>query len=88
MNVIFRHSFAKDLKQIRERALLQRVQELIVQMEGANSLDEVGHIKKIQGSTGYYRVRLGDYRLGIRVDGETVVLVRFLHRKEIYRYFP
>jgi mRNA interferase RelE/StbE len=88
VKVIFKQSFAKDLKQIRERPLLQRVQEAIVEMEGANTLDEVRHIKKIQGSTGYYRMRLGDYRLGMRVDGEAIVLVRFLHRKEIYRYFP
>lgn len=36
----------------------------------------------------YYRIRVGDYRLGLALEGDTVILVRFLHRKEIYRYFP
>jgi len=36
----------------------------------------------------YYRIRLGDYRIGLVVNEQTVVFVRFLHRREIYRYFP
>jgi mRNA interferase RelE/StbE len=36
----------------------------------------------------HYRIRIGDYRLGTTMDGETVVLRRFLPRGEIYRYFP
>ncbi len=34
------------------------------------------------------RIRIGDYRLGIIFDGETLIFERVLHRKEIYRYFP
>jgi mRNA-degrading endonuclease RelE of RelBE toxin-antitoxin system len=35
-----------------------------------------------------YRIRIGDYRLGIIFDGETLIFERVLHRKGIYRYFP
>lgn len=42
----------------------------------------------MQGYANHYRVRVGDHRLGIIVDGETVILVRFLHRRDIYRHFP
>jgi hypothetical protein len=28
------------------------------------------------------------YRLGLYLEQDTVVLVRLLHRKEMYRYFP
>ncbi|NPA92437.1 MAG: type II toxin-antitoxin system RelE/ParE family toxin, partial [Chloroflexi bacterium] len=38
--------------------------------------------------TSFYRIRLGDYRLGLEIEGDTVVFVRFLHRRDIYRYFP
>lgn len=34
------------------------------------------------------RLRIGDYRLGMIVEGEVVEIVRFLHRRDIYRYFP
>ena len=36
----------------------------------------------------YYRARIGDHRLGIALEGDVVVLVRFLHRRDIYRLFP
>jgi mRNA interferase RelE/StbE len=36
----------------------------------------------------YYRIRLGDYRVGLKIENNTVCFVRFLHRKDIYRYFP
>jgi mRNA interferase RelE/StbE len=47
------------------------------------------YTKKIEGYETYYRIRIGDYRLGMEaISGREVVLLRFLHRKDIYRYFP
>lgn len=88
MNVAFKNSFLKDLRKIKEHALAMRVKEVIESIEQASTLQEIGNLKQLKGSTGYYRVRVGDYRIGLRVDGETITLVRFLHRKEVYRYFP
>ena len=34
------------------------------------------------------RSRMGQYRIGFYYGNKTVELVRILHRKEIYRYFP
>nr|WP_293145269.1 type II toxin-antitoxin system RelE/ParE family toxin [Okeania sp. SIO3I5] len=42
-------------------------------------------MKKFKGEAEYYRIRVGDYRLGIKVNDGVVFLVRILHRKEIYR---
>jgi mRNA interferase RelE/StbE len=36
----------------------------------------------------FYRVRIGDYRIGLELAGDELIFVRCLHRKEIYRYFP
>jgi mRNA interferase RelE/StbE len=36
----------------------------------------------------YYRIRIGNYRLGLRYDSNSVTLLRFMHRKDIYTYFP
>ncbi|MCC5620529.1 type II toxin-antitoxin system RelE/ParE family toxin [Nostoc sp. CHAB 5715] len=33
-------------------------------------------------------MRVGDYRIGFTVAGDTITFVRVLHRKDIYRYFP
>ena len=38
--------------------------------------------------TSYYRIRIGDYRIGIKGEGDVIVLMRVMHRKDIYRVFP
>lgn len=88
MKVIFKSSFLKDLGKIKDRALAVRVKKVIESIEQAATLQEIASLKSLKGSTGYYRIRVGDYRIGLCFDGETIVLVRFLHRKEVYRYFP
>jgi mRNA interferase RelE/StbE len=88
MKVTFKKSFVKDLRKIRERALGMRVRELIESIERASSLQEIPNLRHLKGATGYYRIRVGDYRIGLYVKGETVTLIRFLHRKDIYRHFP
>jgi mRNA interferase RelE/StbE len=35
-----------------------------------------------------YSIRIGDYRIGLALEKDTLVFVRCLHRKEIYRFFP
>lgn len=88
MKVQFERSFAKDLKAVDDRTVLRRVQSLIEQLESSTRLQDIAQVKALEGERGYYRVRVGDYRLGIVLEGDTVILVRILHRKEIYRYFP
>jgi len=51
-------------------------------------LSDIQNLKKMQGYDTFYRIRLGDYRIGIEVVADQVILVRILHRKYIYRYFP
>ena len=88
MKAEFRDSFAKDLKGVKEKGLLQRVQEMIEAIEKAGSLAELPNLKKLKGGGNYFRVRVGDYRVGIALENKTVIFVRFLNRKDIYKYFP
>jgi mRNA interferase RelE/StbE len=88
VNIAFEASFARDLKRIKNKSLLQQVQHIIDQVKAAPALDDVSSLKKMQGYETFYRIRLGDYRIGIEVMGEQVIFVRILHRKDIYRYFP
>jgi mRNA interferase RelE/StbE len=81
-------SFAKDLAQIKDRHLCIRIGDCIEQVQKADSLSQISSLKKITLKSHYYRIRLGDFRLGIKVDGTTVIFIRALNRKEIYRYFP
>ena len=46
------------------------------------------YIKKIEVYDCHYRLRVGDYRLGLKVSGDTVEVIRFLHGRDICRRFP
>lgn len=50
MKLEFRGSFAKDLKSVRDKALLKRVKELIEEVERAESLTEISNLKKLKGA--------------------------------------
>ncbi len=88
MKVAFRESFAKDLKNIKLQSVLSRVREVIETIEKADSLSKLANLKKLRGGGNFFRVRIGDFRLGIVIENDTVIFVRFLNRKDIYKYFP
>jgi mRNA interferase RelE/StbE len=84
----FRKSFTRDLKKLKDPTVMKRVKVVIEELETARHLGELTNVKKVSGSGNFYRVRVGDYRLGIALEGDTVEFVRCLHRRDIYRYFP
>jgi len=88
VNAAFRKSFTRALLAVRDQSLLVRVRSIIEAVEQAHSLGEIANLEKITGWKRYYRIRVGDYRVGLVVEGNTVTFVRFLHRRDIYRYFP
>ena len=89
MNIEFKKSFARDLKKKTKDANLRlRIQEIIQQVEDADRIAEIKNLKKLRAEGNYYRIRLGDYRIGLTIEADTLCFVRFLHRSEIYRYFP
>ncbi|WP_373528766.1 type II toxin-antitoxin system RelE/ParE family toxin [Nostoc sp.] len=88
MNVEFKKSFEKDLSKIRNQTLQQRIQAVIEEVENAENLGGVNNIKKLKTDGDYYRIRIGDYRIGLTISDGVIVFVRALQRKDIYRYFP
>jgi mRNA interferase RelE/StbE len=88
LKVEFKSSFAKDLRKIKERKIRQQVLGIIEQIEKARNLQDIPEVKKLQGADNYFRLKLGDYRIGLILEQDRVLFVRFLHRKDIYRYFP
>lgn len=88
MNAAYRQSFTRDLKKIKDRSVLDRVRQAIHQVEAADTLQEIGDVRKITGTTNSYRIRVGQYRIGVVVDSHTVEFVRCLPRRDLYRFFP
>jgi len=36
----------------------------------------------------FYKVRFGNYRLGLALENEIIVVKTVMHRREIYKFFP
>ena len=88
MNVEFRKTFEKDLRKLRDKTLLNKIRVTIEDVESAQTPDEISNVKKLKGEAGYFRIRVGDYRIGLFLQEDAVLFVRILHRREFYRYFP
>lgn len=88
MKVEFLKSFSKDLDNIKTAAVKQSLIRLIQRLEDVDALQEIPNTKKLKGHRNAFRIRVGDYRLGLFYEHPRITLARFLHRKEIYKLFP
>ena len=90
MQIDFKNSFLKDIRAIKDKTTLSYLEEFIKAVETADSLAQIPKLKKLKGKKNklHYRSRIGNYRVGLVIEQDVVSFVRFLHRKEIYRYFP
>ena len=88
MRLDIRPSFNRDLRRIRDRDVRQKLTLKIQEIEAASNFTQVTDVLKMQGHDIHYRIRVGNYRLGIAVEGDVVILLRFGHRRDFYRGFP
>ena len=88
MNVQFRASFSKDLRNINNKNLMTQIRETVALVENTQRLQDIPNLKKLKGGSSYYRIRVGNSRIGLTFENDIVTFVRCLNRKEIYRYFP
>jgi len=88
MQVEFLSKFNRDLDRIHHQSVRTAIIKVIGEVKIARTLTEISNLKKLKGFRSAFRIRLGEYRIGIFVEGQTIEFARILHRKEIYRYFP
>ena len=90
METEFKDSFLKDIRSIKDKKLLSRLEQFILAVESVDNLSQIPNLKKLKGQKNkiYYRSRIGNYRVGLIIKQDIVIFVCFLNRKEVYRYFP
>jgi mRNA interferase RelE/StbE len=90
MKIAFKNSFLKALNKLKDKSLKENIFEAILVAEEAETLDVIPNLKKLKGYTVYFRMRIGDYRIGLKWEDDEQVLyfVTFEHRKDIYKTFP
>lgn len=81
-------SFEKDARSIKDKNLKIRLDAVLAEIENAQGIADLTGVVAMIGHPGYYRLRIGDYRLGFQMRGDVMILCRILHRREIYRRFP
>jgi len=88
MEVTYLKSLEKDLKKIKDKKLLQSLANVFVKLEETKTLFEISGVIKMVGHSDAYRIRVGDYRLGVFYSEEIVTIARFIKRGDIYKLFP
>lgn len=81
-------SFQKDLDKINDEKIKISVVEIIRDIQTVKTISSIKNFKKLTGYKNKYRIRLGDYRIGLEYNENTLIFIRFLNRKEIYQKWP
>ena len=88
MKVSFDKSFYKRLIKIKNKTVLEKVKQTILQAEAATDIQHIPNIKKMEGFRYFYRIRIGDHRIGIELRKNTLWFITVANRKDIYKNFP
>ncbi len=88
MLVKYEKSFLKDIQKLNNKKIAKRLQVLLETFEENQNLQNTPNIKKLKGSNSYYRLKIANYRLGFSYENNKIDIIRFLHRKDIYKLFP
>ena len=75
-------TFLKDLKSLKSASAYELIKVLVFEeIPNCQSFNEIRNLKRLKGAE-------NTCRIDIFFKNETIIFVRVLNRKEIYRYFP
>ncbi len=82
INIIVQPAAHRDIKAL-DQQTKKRIFSTLDDFSKGNHVD----IKKLQGNTDYWRIRVGDYRiiLDIILLDNIAYILRVRHRREVYR---
>ena len=88
MEVSYSKKFLKQLAGTPSDVRLKVENFIFNDLVAAVSVSELGKIEKMQGYDNFFKVRFGNYRLGLMIDDGRISVKAIMHRKEIYKFFP
>jgi len=88
MDTLYKPLFERTIKKITDKLLKGEIKQVICSVEKAHDIRDIPELKKMQGYKIHYRIKVGSYRIGITIVGDTVTFIAFGHRKDIYKFFP
>lgn len=66
----------------------RKIAIIIDALAKAKNRSEIANIEKLQGFENYYKIRVEYLRIGIKIVNETITLITFQKRGDIYKHFP
>ncbi len=88
-NVEYTKRFLKELAKL---PIEIQTKAEVIAFDQILSIDpfELGYVEQMKGYPDKYKIRIGDYRIGITMDkvNRLIIFQRIAHRKDIYRIFP
>jgi len=88
MEVQFTKTFSKQIDDIKDKTLLLKLSSVVKEVMAAKTSKDILNIKKLKGHSDAFRIKIGDYRVGLFVENKEVTFAYFSHRKDIYNRFP
>jgi len=88
MQVDFTKHFSKRLDHLRDEDLRNRLRQVVSVVINAVNVWDIPNLKKLKGHPSAFRIRLGDYRVGLFIENNRAIFAAFEHRKDIYNKFP
>lgn len=88
MDINYSKAVIKDVQKVKDQKLISKIDSVVKAVKEAETIEDVSGVKKMKGHSSAYRIRIGDYRLGFYLLGNTVLLARFVKRNDIYKLFP
>ena len=83
-SVVLTKSAEKDLYNLPQSVIVKIISALKLLEEEPRPTG----CKKLKGYKNLWRIRIGDYRIGLEYRNSKVIFRRILLRKDIYKYFP
>ncbi len=88
MKVKYSKKFLKQLAAV-PSDIRSKIESFVFdELVSTTSIYEMGRVEKMKGYDGFYKVRFGNYRLGLVIENEMITVKTVMHRREIYKFFP
>lgn len=81
--------FLKELSKL-PQDIQSRAERIVFKELLSTNPFELGYVEQMTGYADKYKIRIGNYRIGITIDKQNNLTIcqRIAHRKDIYKIFP
>ena len=83
MQIEFTKKYGRQVDKYRDKKVRKNLSEVIDNILKAPDISEIKNLKKLKGHKSFYGIRMGDFRIGIALENDKVILAAFDHRADI-----